>query len=79
MSTVQSYTSTPGPQLVQFLVDPSVLPLVITLRQEYGEEAVASILPHTDILSHTTQEQTQNAWHCVIPNISILEYYMSRS
>lgn len=53
MSTVQSYTSTPGPQLVQFLVDPSVLPLVITLRQEYGEEAVSSILYLTRTYCHT--------------------------
>ena len=40
---VDHYTSTPGQHLVQFLVDPSVLPLVITLRQEQGEEALFSI------------------------------------
>ena len=42
-TVVGNYTSTPSPHLVQFLVDPSVLPLVISLRQEHGEEALFSI------------------------------------
>ena len=42
-TVVDHYTSIPAPHLVQFLVDPSVLPLVICLEQEHGEEALFSI------------------------------------
>ena len=42
-TVVHHYTSTPGTHLVQFLVDPSVLPLVITLGQEHGEGAVNAL------------------------------------
>ena len=42
-TVVHHYTSTPGTHLIQFLVDPSVLPLVITLGQEHGEDAINAL------------------------------------
>ena len=42
-TVVEHYTALPGSHLVQFLVDPSVLPLVITLGQEHGEDAINAL------------------------------------
>ena len=42
-TVVEHYTDTAGTDLVQFLVDPSVLPQVITLRQEHGEEVINAV------------------------------------
>ena len=42
-TVVEHYSTIPGPHLLQFLVDPSVLPLVIILRQEHGEEVINSL------------------------------------